>query len=462
MANITSMLSIGQCNDICPEDIANSCTNVTASNIQSNYNGTKSLEDLQCFVCDAKIQGRHYTLATCRTQTSRTKVIEKLGELVGERYMVVISEDDVICRSCANLVNTLDRLEVEIYNVRDNVLRFLEQKYSLEEGELLGNNEKHKRSQPPQITKCNNQLVTNCQGKVEDVIVSSNVDKTKHKKSNIWLQCDKCQYTTLHNSFMVHHVRNHIKQKIFCDKCGIQFSEKEQKLHSCNLKEHLNDKNTVQNETESSLKHITENILDIPILEKNMQPNVPIMAIETYAESQIPNCNENIPIIRLSNAENLPIQNILSSECSEKRTQDINKISELQQEIESLKSEIDATKLQQKIVDKKIANAIIQEEELKTEVDDAKSKRDNLSLELVDLQQESEKRKEEKILAWNNLKRACKPYKEYLNLRIRLNDNKTPERIEISFFINDAALEDKYYVYLIHSDNQWKECVKWF
>ncbi|XP_076387817.1 uncharacterized protein LOC100878196 isoform X2 [Megachile rotundata] len=294
MANITSMLSIGQCNDICPEDIANSCTNVTASNIQSNYNGTKSLEDLQCFVCDAKIQGRHYTLATCRTQTSRTKVIEKLGELVGERYMVVISEDDVICRSCANLVNTLDRLEVEIYNVRDNVLRFLEQKYSLEEGELLGNNEKHKRSQPPQITKCNNQLVTNCQGKVEDVIVSSNVDKTKHKKSNIWLQCDKCQYTTLHNSFMVHHVRNHIKQKIFCDKCGIQFSEKEQKLHSCNLKEHLNDKNTVQNETESSLKHITENILDIPILEKNMQPNVPIMAIETYAESQIPNYGTSV------------------------------------------------------------------------------------------------------------------------------------------------------------------------
>lgn len=53
--------------------------------------------------------------------------------------------------------------------------------------------------------------------------------------------------------------------------------------------------------------------MDIPILEKNIQQNVPIMAIETYTGSQISNCNENIPIIRLSNAENLPIQNILSS-----------------------------------------------------------------------------------------------------------------------------------------------------
>lgn len=51
--------------------------------------------------------------------------------------MVVITEDDVICRSCANLMNTLDRLEVEMGSVRRVVLRFLERKYALEEGELL-------------------------------------------------------------------------------------------------------------------------------------------------------------------------------------------------------------------------------------------------------------------------------------------------------------------------------------
>lgn len=34
-------------------------------------------------------------------------------------------------------MNTLDRLEVEMGSVRRVVLRFLERKYSLEEGELL-------------------------------------------------------------------------------------------------------------------------------------------------------------------------------------------------------------------------------------------------------------------------------------------------------------------------------------
>ncbi|XP_026666508.1 uncharacterized protein LOC108632751 isoform X2 [Ceratina calcarata] len=292
MAGITSMLSIGQRHDICSEDVVNSSVNVANSD---NSNNSKSLEDLQCFVCDAQIQGRHYALATCRTQASRIRVIEKLGELVGERYMVVISEDDVICRSCANLINTLDRLDVEMCNVRDNVLRFLEQKYSLKEGELLGNNKKQRRSQPPQITKYNNRHGSNYETRRGDIVLSSNViDKPKHKKNNIWLQCDKCQYTTLHNSFMVHHIKDHIKQKIFC--------ESQQEPHDCNMKKHM----------ESSLKEIDETMLNIPMLEKNIHQNVPVMTIETCPPSQISNRNENIPIIRLSNSQSLSMQNIIA------------------------------------------------------------------------------------------------------------------------------------------------------
>lgn len=48
-------------------------------------------------------------------------------------------------------------------------------------------------------------------------------------------------------------------------------------------------------------------------MEKSIQQNVPIMTIETYSGPQISNHNENIPIIRLSNSENLSIQNILTS-----------------------------------------------------------------------------------------------------------------------------------------------------
>jgi len=64
--------------------------------------------------------------------------------------MVVISEDDIICRGCANLMNTLDRLETEMCSVRNVVLRFLEKKYALEEGELL-NNKTTVSCPPPQM-----------------------------------------------------------------------------------------------------------------------------------------------------------------------------------------------------------------------------------------------------------------------------------------------------------------------
>lgn len=50
--------------------------------------------------------------------------------------MVVISEDDIICRSCHTMLNNLDRLEKEMSSVRSVILRFLEKKYELEEGEL--------------------------------------------------------------------------------------------------------------------------------------------------------------------------------------------------------------------------------------------------------------------------------------------------------------------------------------
>ncbi|XP_018395075.1 PREDICTED: uncharacterized protein LOC108773680 isoform X3 [Cyphomyrmex costatus] len=141
----------------------------------------------RCFVCDADVKGRFYALATCRTQNSRTRVIEKLGELVGEGYMVVITEDDVICRSCGILVNTLDRLEIEMRKARNHILRFLEQKYSLNEGELRSS-DKPKPCQPPQITRSGAKDIA-CNTKANET--DSHSENTKLSKSHSWLQCDK-------------------------------------------------------------------------------------------------------------------------------------------------------------------------------------------------------------------------------------------------------------------------------
>lgn len=157
--------------------------------------------------------------------------------------MVVITEDDVICRSCAILINHLDRLEMEMRNVRDNVLRFLEEKYSLEDGELRGDGDRPKPCQPPQITKSSTKdMIKYCdkQNKVhletEERKNSIYLENTKiQKNSNSWLQCDKCKYTTRHNFLMTYHLRDNAKQRKFCHKCRLYISEnqRENTRHNC-------------------------------------------------------------------------------------------------------------------------------------------------------------------------------------------------------------------------------------
>lgn len=145
-------------------------------------------------------------------------------------------------------------------------------------------------------------------------------------------------------------------------------------------------------------------------------------------------------------------------EYMDKKTQNANKILELQQEIENVKSEMDAVKLQQKVVMKKFSTAVKQQDKLKYEIDNEKLKRDNLTLEIVDLQQESEKRKEHKIAKWNAIKHACYYYKQHLDFSIHLIDNKEQEReqIKISFFIHNPDTKDKYFVCLTNYDNTYR------
>ncbi|XP_075229365.1 putzig [Lycorma delicatula] len=173
-------------------------------------------EGLNCFVCDGAAVGRYFTLATCRTQTSKVRLIEKLGQLVGDKYMVVISEEDIICRGCASMMNTLDRLEKEMNSLRTVVLRYLEKKYELEEDELLKNSlpsQKNFSKLGQKKGSGSNDLVARKRKAASmdgenDEWNSLDRDK-KDGRSNTWLQCDKCKYTTLYNSFMIHHIRKH-------------------------------------------------------------------------------------------------------------------------------------------------------------------------------------------------------------------------------------------------------------
>lgn len=146
--------------------------------------------------------------------------------------MVVISENDIICRSCANLINTLDRLEMEMKTVKGTVLRYLERKYYLENGELETNDTSIKSSQLLNVTATNEE--NEKKKKKSSINITNDLVMTNKKL----ISCDKCRYSTNYQTFMIHHLRQHINQKINCDKCGIQFigNNQHNNSHSCKIK----------------------------------------------------------------------------------------------------------------------------------------------------------------------------------------------------------------------------------
>ncbi|XP_046469721.1 uncharacterized protein [Neodiprion pinetum] len=317
MATCTNTVAMGlDANQSSKENTENG--NIGNIALPANDTAAENLsEPSRCFVCDVKVQGRYYALATCRTQSSRARVIEKLGELVGERYMVVISEDDLICRGCANLMNTLDRLENEMRGVKDVILRFLERKYSLEEGELLGSSETVKPCQPPQITKSHTQNGSGYHGRkraaVSAVDVSSDGGKQK-KSNNVWMQCDKCRYTTRYNAFMVHHIRQHIKQRITCDKCGVQIKN-QQSFHLCKEQEFKNESVDVpeiqNNVKEPVVESFATSTIALPNCEKDEHISIVIPQSDHQLEDE--SKKETVQLIRLSSPDHLDLQNMVTS-----------------------------------------------------------------------------------------------------------------------------------------------------
>lgn len=157
--------------------------------------------------------------------------------------MFVISEDDVICRGCATLINTFDRMEIEMRDIRDNVLRFIKLKYALTDGDLQDSNNRPKPCQPPQITRSNVKETTSyCTEQNEIDLETYSKDQKQKEKSPSWLQCDKCKYTTQSNSFMMNHLRDHVKQKMFCDTCGSYIPANQKKRHNCTRINELENK----------------------------------------------------------------------------------------------------------------------------------------------------------------------------------------------------------------------------
>lgn len=73
-------------------------------------------------------------------------------------------------------------------------------------------------------------------------------------------------------------------------------------------------------------------------------------------------------------------------DCTNKKSANAAKISELQQKIDTVTANMDTITLQEEVIDKKISNAIKLQESLKNELVEAKKQTDALSLEIMELE----------------------------------------------------------------------------
>ncbi|XP_034481566.1 uncharacterized protein LOC117787211 [Drosophila innubila] len=109
--------------------------NVSASSQQQQQNTMDTDNGVRCYICDELLlanQTQTSLTEMCTTHTS-TKFPNKLAQLVGEAFLVIVCKEDFVCSRCTNLVNYYDRLENDVERVKSNLLNLLNKKYGINE-----------------------------------------------------------------------------------------------------------------------------------------------------------------------------------------------------------------------------------------------------------------------------------------------------------------------------------------
>lgn len=94
----------------------------------------KPATTVKCFVCDDYTLGSLTSnLTEITTNTSQSKIPNKIAKVVGESFMVIVGQDDVICRRCLTLFNQMDKIESDLDRVKGQIKNFINKKYHIAE-----------------------------------------------------------------------------------------------------------------------------------------------------------------------------------------------------------------------------------------------------------------------------------------------------------------------------------------
>lgn len=84
-----------------------------------------------CYVCDAKLYGERTRISSSITPHSNVPYADKISELMGEEFVIIVTPADLMCKRCTSLLIHIDKLENDLKLVKNAMLSYVQKKYGL-------------------------------------------------------------------------------------------------------------------------------------------------------------------------------------------------------------------------------------------------------------------------------------------------------------------------------------------
>lgn len=84
-----------------------------------------------CFICDVKLYGERTRVCSSITPHSNIPYPEKIVELLGEEFVIIVTPVDHMCKRCTSLLTHMDKLENDLKLVKTAMLSYIQKKYGI-------------------------------------------------------------------------------------------------------------------------------------------------------------------------------------------------------------------------------------------------------------------------------------------------------------------------------------------
>ncbi|CAI6354425.1 unnamed protein product [Macrosiphum euphorbiae] len=84
-----------------------------------------------CFLCDTKLYGERTRVCSSITPHSNVSYPEKIVELMGDEFVVIVTPADHMCKKCTSLLTHMDKLENDLKLVKNAMLSYIQKKYGI-------------------------------------------------------------------------------------------------------------------------------------------------------------------------------------------------------------------------------------------------------------------------------------------------------------------------------------------